>query len=585
MQRGLAGGRTSGPAQAWDRLETNLGWDDVAMPVSLTAALRQIPARFSERYWTGSTAELEQDPEAKRSLVILFSGPGPAEKAEVARVLGAELQLPVWRADLASVFSRGRAGAMVQVARLFGAARRAGAVLLLEGVEPLLSGGRDESPVTAPSPADVRDILRRCEAHLGLVILAAGGSAAIAPAVRERIDLMLEFPGLELAEAEPAQADPEPVANGSAPPAVRKPPPVDPEPVANGSAPPAVREPSPVDPAGPRPVRTINTSAPAATAPAPGHRQRLLLMALLAVASAVALGVAAAAERHTPAPAAPKPVELSAAASSGPLALAYPAAWRSQAPPALAGLSLSHALALTSASTPAGQLVLGTASPATATPLPTAFIAHTLPGRPTPELVSLGAHRFYRVLDPRLELGDPSASVYALSSGGQTVVAVCRTAARAFVAMCERVLATLRVTPARRRAATASTLTSPNAAYARDLDRALVTLSRARNADEHALATAPDALAQSKAAAALARDHARAAGALAGLRVSGAAARANAALVAALRQLSSAYTALSEAALAVRPVDYTTATHSVAAASKAFTGALARLRGLGFVIR
>ncbi len=349
---------------------------------------------------------------------------------------------------------------------------------------------------------------------------------------------------------------------------------------------PAPRPMAPVmAPASPRAAPRAITAIAAPQVPAQGHRRRLVLMALLAVASALALGIAAAAERHAPSPAPARRVApLSATASSGPLTIAHPAAWLSQPPPALAGLPLSQALALISASAPRGELVLGTASPTVATPLPSVFIAHTLTGSPTPELVSLGTHHFYRVLDPRLALGAPSASVYALASGGRTVVAVCRTATRAFVAACERVLATLQITPAPAHAA-APAAPSTDLVYARGLDRALAALSHTRSADAHALATAGDALAQSKAGAALARDHARAAGAIAALRVSGPAAAANGALIAALHQLSSAYTALSQAAMAVRPADYTKATHAVAVASGAFEAALARLRGLGFSVR
>jgi hypothetical protein len=264
----------------------------------------------------------------------------------------------------------------------------------------------------------------------------------------------------------------------------------------------------------------------------------------------------------------------------------YPSNWSAQAVTSLTpgpGLTFTHASAVAATTDPRGQLIVGTtASRSPATPLPTQFIAAELSGTPTPERVTLGGRRFYRVRDPLLPLGAKSQYVYALASGTGAVVALCKTRTQNFIALCEQVLATLSAPPARVLAPRPS---PAKLAYAHALNAIIAKLNAARRIGAKALAASTVALTEAKAARTLALAHTEAADAVAALSTPGpATAAANTALEAALRRVSVDYTALGDAAAVVAPVTYNADRKLVDAANTALGAALRRLKSLGYRI-
>jgi DNA polymerase III delta prime subunit len=341
------------------------------------------------------------------------------------------------------------------------------------------------------------------------------------------------------------------------------------------------------DAAADRLVQTMAASA-ATTSDAPEPRRRrgwartarrLIPLLLLGVISAIVLGLAASKQRA--------PVISTTAsnqvARAGELSVRYPSTWQRSSVPAIRGLGLRDVLALSSSGTPSGRLIIGIGRPQSGDPLPQRFIADNLTGTPPQQLVTLGGHHFYRVLDPRLSLGAPSQSVYALSAGRGPVIAICQTSTQAFTASCERTLATLQLaTPAT--APARSPAPQPNRAYASALGSILSRLSHTRAAAAHELALARTAKEQAKAAGLLAGLHAQASGEIAGLRA-GSAARANAGLATALRNLADAYGTLGRAALHDDSHGYRLGQTDVARETSALTTALGKLAALGYAVR
>lgn len=304
--------------------------------------------------------------------------------------------------------------------------------------------------------------------------------------------------------------------------------------------------------------------------------RRLLPVAVIGAIAAIVLGLAAAQPRSR----SMRPTALDRSAAAGPLRVSYPSSWRPGTAPAVSGLPLAQALELSSKA-PSGSLIVGTTSAPGTSPLPTRFVTLSIPGRPAPQLVTLGNHRFYRVIDPRLALGASSQSVYALPVGASTVVALCHTASASFAAACERVLATLQVSAIPSPTTPSAPAPIPDAAYARSLSTVLAQLNRGRSSDARALLAARDSTAQAKAASALATAHARAAGAVAALKA-GSVSPANAALAAALRETSGAYSALAHAAARNDKRGYGAAQAAVARANGALSSALKQLQLLGY---
>jgi hypothetical protein len=294
--------------------------------------------------------------------------------------------------------------------------------------------------------------------------------------------------------------------------------------------------------------------------------------ALVGGVLAVILGLALAPTKKSSASA---PITLDRQVSTGPLHFSYPSTWTVQATPRLPGLKLTNALAVGSAKRPQGQLVIGTEASA-AGGLPATFTS-TLSGQPEPDLVSLGRQQFYRLLDSGLTSGRGGEAAYVLPSGGRTVVAVCRAGVQAFAGLCERVLATLSVTPAPR--------TTPvlSATYATGLNTILTSLRSARQRDLASLASARTGAGQAKAASALATLHSKAAKAVLALPA-GAAGSTNTALGNALTQLSSGYADLARAASAANAHAYARAQAEISKANSAVAAALAGLKKLGYQV-
>jgi hypothetical protein len=301
-------------------------------------------------------------------------------------------------------------------------------------------------------------------------------------------------------------------------------------------------------------------------------RRRVFAIGVLGALAAVVLGLAVS--HHGGSSAAPT-LALNRSGSAGPVRFQFPASWRVQAAPSIGGLPLSQAIALSSSAAPSGQVIIGLSKLTSGSPLPQSFVAATVPGTPTPQLVTLGGHHFFRVLDPRLASGSQSETVYALPAADGAVVALCRTASRVFAASCERVLATVRAP------APAPARPGPDPTYAKRLSAVLKGLNAGRASDGKALALARNPAAQAKAAGALATVHSEAAGSVARLSA-GAAARANQALAGALRATSSAYRSLSAAAAAGNNKAYRAAQRAVSRANAGITSALAELDALGY---
>jgi hypothetical protein len=274
------------------------------------------------------------------------------------------------------------------------------------------------------------------------------------------------------------------------------------------------------------------------------------------------------------------PAPLNQHAAAGAAEVSYPSGWRvlpASAAPAV-GLSNPVALSPTASSSSREKLVVGIAKTSPPTLLPQTLLA-TLPAAPSPQVVTLGQHRFYRYLNLSAG-GGVTESAYATPATIGTVVALCEVSSPSstFTGDCERVLATLRLSSGQ------PLPLGLNVTYAKDLSQVLAKLNVTRSSAGAQLARARDAAAQAKAASQLAAAHNTAAASL--LRLdAGPAKTANAALATALRSTGDAYTALSRAASRNDARGYRAAQGSLAKATRAVNAALAQLTKLGYQVR
>ena len=136
---------------------------------------------------------------------------------------------------------------------------------------------------------------------------------------------------------------------------------------------------------------------------------------------------------------------LASTASSGPIAVSFPAGWQSgNKAVSTPGLKLANQIALTPTTPSGGTLVIGTTKTTDPTLLPSTLLRG---GAPTQQVVTLGHSQFYRY--PNLTPPGAAAPevVYALPTTAGTVLGVCmlQGASAGFPVNCEHVIATLRL--------------------------------------------------------------------------------------------------------------------------------------------
>jgi ATPase family associated with various cellular activities (AAA) len=263
-------------------------------------------------------------------------------------------------------------------------------------------------------------------------------------------------------------------------------------------------------------------------------------------------------------------------ASAGLLRVSFPSGWRREAPPAAVQLGLTDELALTTASSTRGSLVIGRAQTADPSLLPQSLLA-TLPSTPSGQIVTLGGARFYRYMNLSPLGRHASESVYALPTTVGTILGACvsNTPSPSFTISCERVLGTLRL-------ASGSVLPAgPNPSYASALNQVMTALNTARTTASSQLRAARGATALANAANQLAAADSQAGSALLRLNA-GPAAAANSALATALRTTGDQYRALARAAQSNDVGGYQAADASLKRSTQALTSAFAELGRFGY---
>ena len=157
--------------------------------------MRELAAQVAQRgkvYETWGFAE-----KVTRGLGIsaLFSGPSGTGKTMAAEVLANELQLDLYRIDLASVVSKYIGETEKNLRRVFDAAEDSGAILFFDEADALF-GKRSEVKDSHDRYAniEVSYLLQRMEAYRGLAVLATNLKNSVDTAFLRRIRFVVNFP-------------------------------------------------------------------------------------------------------------------------------------------------------------------------------------------------------------------------------------------------------------------------------------------------------------------------------------------------------------------------------------------------------
>jgi hypothetical protein len=179
-----------------ERITPRAGWDDLVLPESPRATLRQIAAHVRQR--TRVHDEWGFGDHGRRSGVgvsALFCGESGTGKTLAAEVIACELGLDLYRIDLSSVVSKYIGDTEKNLRRVFDAAEDSGSILLFDEADALF-GKRSEVKDSHDRYANIEIsyLLQRMEAYRGLAILTTNLKASLDRAFQRRLRFIVTFP-------------------------------------------------------------------------------------------------------------------------------------------------------------------------------------------------------------------------------------------------------------------------------------------------------------------------------------------------------------------------------------------------------
>jgi len=177
------------------RIEPQAGWADLVLPAAQVATLRQIAIHVRRRAVVNDTWGFAAKHARGLGLSALFSGPSGTGKTMAAEILAAELDLDLYKIDLASVVSKYIGETEKNLRAIFSAAEESGAVLLFDEADALF-GKRSEVRDSHDRYAnlEISYLLQQMESYRGIAILTTNMQQALDPAFLRRIRFIVQFP-------------------------------------------------------------------------------------------------------------------------------------------------------------------------------------------------------------------------------------------------------------------------------------------------------------------------------------------------------------------------------------------------------
>jgi len=177
------------------RIEPRVGWEALVLPELQMQTLRSIAAHVRHRATVHGSWGFEADSHRGTGISALFAGPSGTGKTMAAEVLAAELALDLYVIDLSQVVNKYIGETEKNLARVFDAAERGGAVLLFDEADALF-GKRSEVKDSHDRYAniEVSYLLQRMESYRGLAILTTNMKSALDDAFLRRLRFVVTFP-------------------------------------------------------------------------------------------------------------------------------------------------------------------------------------------------------------------------------------------------------------------------------------------------------------------------------------------------------------------------------------------------------
>ncbi len=170
-------------------------WTDIVLPEDSVQLLQEIAAQVAHRTQVYEAWGFGSQMNRGRSINALFSGASGTGKTMAAEILANQLQLDLYRIDLAGMVSKYIGETEKNLRKVFDTAEQTGAILFFDEADALF-GKRTEVKDSHDRYAniEVNYLLQRLEDYRGLAILATNRKADMDRAFLRRLRFLVDFP-------------------------------------------------------------------------------------------------------------------------------------------------------------------------------------------------------------------------------------------------------------------------------------------------------------------------------------------------------------------------------------------------------
>jgi hypothetical protein len=178
-----------------NRVEPTASWDDLVLPAEELQLLRHLVDQVRGRFTVLRSWGMAERVKRGSAVTALFAGASGTGKTLAAEVIAGELELDMYRIDLAGVVSKYIGETERNLRRVFDAAEEGGALLVFDEADALF-GKRSEVKDSHDRYAniEVNYLLQRIEDYRGVAILATNQRHALDEAFLRRLRLIVRFP-------------------------------------------------------------------------------------------------------------------------------------------------------------------------------------------------------------------------------------------------------------------------------------------------------------------------------------------------------------------------------------------------------
>ncbi len=177
------------------RIDVAAAWSDIVLPSSQVETRRQIVIHVRQRSLVYHRWGFAGKHARSLGLTVLFAGASGTGKTMAAEILAAELDLDLYRVDLAAVVSKWIGETEKNLRAIFDGAAQSGAVLLFDEADALF-GKRSEVRDSHDRYAnlEISYLLQQMEAYRGIAVLTTNMQHALDAAFMRRIRFIVQFP-------------------------------------------------------------------------------------------------------------------------------------------------------------------------------------------------------------------------------------------------------------------------------------------------------------------------------------------------------------------------------------------------------